>query len=265
MLLMLYAHFEGFAKLAFEIYCRHINESNLLSGDVKPEIAACALNDVFKAFRMPHSAQNFLPDELWRIEDLRSLAIERTFIQKSFSLGQRRVEIPDKYVDTESNLKPIVLRKNLYRLGLRHDMFESHDDNIGELLGRRNKIAHGAEHLGVGVVAYTKVKNSVYNIMTDIKIKIVSCIDDRSYMRYAHEFEYLDPLANGVQVMGEFNGWNGTLMRKDGNKMWRATILLPPGVHAYKFLVNDILWVLDPKCTRTKLVNGIQNSAIEMV
>jgi hypothetical protein len=35
----------------------------------------------------------------------------------------RPVNIPDHVVDTEANLNPVVLRKNLYRLGLPYDLF----------------------------------------------------------------------------------------------------------------------------------------------
>src|SRR5262249_9532117 len=109
MLLMLYAHFEGFAKIAFTVYCRHINEVRVCCKDVQPELGTTALRDVFKAFRNPVSAENFLPPELRAMNDLRSLAVERTLVSDAFVLGHRAVSIPDNYVDTESNLKPIVL------------------------------------------------------------------------------------------------------------------------------------------------------------
>src|SRR5690349_344841 len=100
MLLMLYAHFEGFATIAFTIYCRHINEAKVCCKDVQPELGTTALKDVFKAFRNPESAENFLPQKLRNMDDLRPLAVERTLVSEAFTLGHRPVTIPDKYVDT---------------------------------------------------------------------------------------------------------------------------------------------------------------------
>ena len=42
----------------------------------------------------------------------------------------RRVNIPiDDVVDTEANLKPSIMRKILYRLGLPHDAFNENEYN----------------------------------------------------------------------------------------------------------------------------------------
>lgn len=182
MLLMLYSHFEGFVKTALEIYRRHINESGSKCKDVRPEIATCALKDIFRAFRNPENAANFLPESLKNLGELRSLAIERTFIDQASNIGLREVLIPDKYIDMESNLKPIVLRKNLYRMGLPHDMFDDHEVIISQLLGRRNNIAHGAEALGVRIEVYQEMKTAVTEVMSDLRLKILGAIQNQSYL-----------------------------------------------------------------------------------
>jgi HEPN superfamily RiboL-PSP-like protein len=43
----------------------------------------------------------------------------------------------------ESNLKPVVLRKILFRLGFPPETFASHEGTIHRLVNRRNNIAHG--------------------------------------------------------------------------------------------------------------------------
>ena len=264
MLLMLYAHFEGFAKIAFTIYCRHINEANVCCKDVQPELGATALRDVFRAFRNPDSAENFLPVELRGMGDLRPLAVERTLVKDAFTLGHRIVSIPDKYVDTESNLKPIVLRKNLYRLGLRHDMFEVHEPTVGQLLGRRNNIAHGAEVVGIDALTYNAMKTAVYSVMDDLRLKITDAIAARAYLRIAHEFRYAAPMASTVALVGEFNGWTASPMTKDVNGVWSTVVSLAPGTYAYKFLVDGANWVCDPN-NANRLISGvIENSAVEV-
>ena len=183
MLLMLYAHFEGFTKTTLEIYRRHINEASLVCSDVQPELATSALHHVFKAIRDADNAQSFLPANLQGLTDLRSIAVERTLVAETWALGQRPVALSDKYIDLESNLKPVVLRKNLYRLGLPHAMFDQHESTVGQLLGRRNNIAHGAEVIGVDIVTYERMRDAVYDVMSDLRLKIIEAITTQAYLQ----------------------------------------------------------------------------------
>jgi hypothetical protein len=62
---------------------------------------------------------------------------------------------------------------------------------------------------------------------------------------------YRDPDAQAVAVIGSFNGWSPEQSRmtrhKDG--VWEITLSLPPGKHAYRFLVNNRQQVVDPSGT----------------
>jgi 1,4-alpha-glucan branching enzyme len=52
-----------------------------------------------------------------------------------------------------------------------------------------------------------------------------------------------------VYVAGSFNAWDAKKNRmkyKDGT--WSTTLVLPPGRHEYKFVVNEV-WCVDPGCT----------------
>lgn len=57
------------------------------------------------------------------------------------------------------------------------------------------------------------------------------------------------PGATRVALVGDFNGWNptATLLSKSVNGVWTATVALTPGRHAYGFVVDDTLWVRDPR------------------
>ena len=264
MLLMLYAHFEGFAKIAFTVYCRHINEAKVRCREVQPELATTALKDVFLAVRTADNAENFLPKKLKKLGDLRFLAVERTLVKRAFTLGHRVVQIPDKYVDTESNLQPVVLRKNLYRLGLPYDMFDTHEPTVGELLGRRNGITHGADVSGVGITVYDGMKVAVYSVMDDLRLKITEAISARAYVQVEHEFRYFAPAAASVVLMGEFNGWTESSMTKGRDGIWSTMVPLGTGVHAYKFFVDKSYWAFDPENHRRTMSGLIENSAVEI-
>jgi hypothetical protein len=55
--------------------------------------------------------------------------------------------------------------------------------------------------------------------------------------------------ARRVAVVGDFNGWNPAAnpMTADARGVWTATVPLPPGRHAYAFVVDDTAWVPDPR------------------
>ena len=68
---------------------------------------------------------------------------ERVFVEAyEFILG-RTVEIPDRVIDTKANLSTVILKRNLYQLGLDFPTVEKHRGAIDRLLGVRNAIAHG--------------------------------------------------------------------------------------------------------------------------
>ena len=55
--------------------------------------------------------------------------------------------------------------------------------------------------------------------------------------------------ASRVALVGDFNGWSptATSLVPTGNDVWTATVPLTPGRHAYGFVVDDTLWVRDPR------------------
>ena len=57
------------------------------------------------------------------------------------------------------------------------------------------------------------------------------------------------PGASRVALVGDFNGWNpaATPLSATANGVWTATVSLTPGRHAYGFVVDDTLWVRDPR------------------
>lgn len=77
-------------------------------------------------------------------------------------------------------------------------------------------------------------------------------------------FRFKESDAQSVGLVGEFNGWKPTPMKKDGDGSWTASVSLPPGTYGYKFLVNGTDWTFDPENSNRKKVDGIVNSAIEV-
>ena len=58
------------------------------------------------------------------------------------------------------------------------------------------------------------------------------------------------PNAHHVSVVGDFTGWDASkavMSRDTGSGLWTVTLALPAGRHVYAFLVNDSVWVRDPR------------------
>jgi hypothetical protein len=58
------------------------------------------------------------------------------------------------------------------------------------------------------------------------------------------------PAAHRVSVVGDFNGWDthaNTLTRDPASGLWSGTFALRPGRHVYAFIVDDSIWMRDPR------------------
>lgn len=61
-------------------------------------------------------------------------------------------------------------------------------------------------------------------------------------------FSVVAPEANGVELVGSFNGWDrshGIGLTRNGNGVWHATLDLAPGKHVYKYVIDGV-WTPDP-------------------
>jgi hypothetical protein len=181
--LVLYAHFEGFCKFAFDLYRTAINGEQVACGEASPAIAAAGWAKLFKELRDPNTKcsefKHTLPDD----GKLHRFARDREFMERSAEFNRLPVTIPDDFVDTESNLKPVVLRKILYRLGLPHDQFSQHDGKIDRLLRVRNKIGHGESRSGVTSTDYEELRTIVFQIMEDVKRQVVESLGQGHFRR----------------------------------------------------------------------------------
>ena len=89
----------------------------------------------------------------------------------------------EKLSDTESNLKPSILRKILFRLGFDPSLADDWSNDVDLLIGRRNNIAHGAERSGVSHKIYHEFKEVVIAVMNAITQAIFQSAANREYAR----------------------------------------------------------------------------------
>lgn len=184
LILILYSNFEGLCKFSLSLYVAAVNNENIDCSAATHAIAAASLSDVFLALRDPVKKTPAFSSELPDDSKLHRFARDREFVKNTRDIMSRKVKIPDNYIDTESNLKPIVLRKNLYKLGLAHDQFSEIESDIDRLLNIRNEVAHGASRSGVSLVLYEKLRQSTLHVMREIVVAVANAFADRHYLAH---------------------------------------------------------------------------------
>ena len=58
------------------------------------------------------------------------------------------------------------------------------------------------------------------------------------------------PAARRVSVVGDFNSWDAesdAMSRDPATGLWSRTLALRPGRHVYAFIVDDSVWMRDPR------------------
>jgi len=73
-------------------------------------------------------------------------------------------------------------------------------------------------------------------------------IPRRPSTKQAVTFEYFDPSATIVTLVGDFNRWDPKArpLKRDAGGLWKVTIRLEPGTYPYKFVLNGERWEEDP-------------------
>ena len=73
-------------------------------------------------------------------------------------------------------------------------------------------------------------------------------IPRRPSTKQAIVFEYFDPSATVVTLVGDFNKWDPKArpLKRDAGRLWKVMVRLEPGSYQYKFVVNGERWEEDP-------------------
>lgn len=183
LVVMLYAHYEGFFKFALLLYVRCINNEKIKCSEAVSAIVAGSWHEIFNAVEQGDKKERIFKKPLPTDDFLHRFARRLEFVEKLPDFTSTEVSIPDSTVDTESNLWPEVLQKNLYRVGLQHDAFSSNDGTISQLVNRRNDVAHGSQRDGVTAKKYNKLERTVFGMMDDFMLLIDSALRNASFKK----------------------------------------------------------------------------------
>ncbi|AJD28521.1 hypothetical protein G8E05_14215 [Clostridium botulinum] len=183
LVVMLYAHFEGFCKTCLLIYVKAINDLNLTRNEVNDCLVASSMEGIFNGYdNLDRKCKVFkreLPDDtdfhrFYRRTDL--------VLQFNEFLNEKLV-IADNVINTESNLWYHVLKKNLFKLGIDYTVFDQYKSSINILVNKRNSIAHGSEKFGVPENDYKKIQDDIIKAMDNIIKILMKNLQDESFKK----------------------------------------------------------------------------------
>lgn len=168
LILVLYSHLEGFCVFALRHYVEAINDASIVCGDASPAVLAGAWEELFQAVLHGDKKCEVFGQRLPDDRGLHSHWRRRHFVEEIRTLEAGRVKLSEKVINAESNLKPVVLQRNMFVLGLDHTFVTAHEGTLNRFLGKRNRIAHGEERRGIAEREYQEYETLVQRICRDL-------------------------------------------------------------------------------------------------
>lgn len=200
LVLILYAHFEGFFRYAFSQYVNAINDADVDISKATGRLVTSSLHKVFEDYDTPnkwiiHDSSDFSKINK-RIENRQVLLNEIKIHEK----GKLKLHISSNHKDktslthTESNLNYEVVSKILYRLDLELSSFhfdEKFKSSLSQFLNKRNSIAHGDEQYKNGIEKkdYDSYKKLFDDAVKFISIVITNCLREKRYLKPEYRTE----------------------------------------------------------------------------
>ncbi|MBP2098918.1 MAE_28990/MAE_18760 family HEPN-like nuclease [Enterococcus rivorum] len=182
LVVMLYSCYEGFCKSAFQIYIKMINSQALLRSEVNLHIRTSSLHEMFLEYGNESKKDERFKRSLPEDNKLHKYSRQITFVEEFNNFLTEQVYISDSIVDTESNLKPAVLKKILYRLGFPFEEIDISEATINKLLNYRNSIAHGSQKIGIKEIDYESLESDVKKLMNNVRVIIINAIQDDLFL-----------------------------------------------------------------------------------
>jgi len=184
LVLLIYAHFEGSVRFALYTYLTAINARKIEFRDASIPVGCASADSVFRAVIDPQKKSDVFREKLPDDSSIHRLARFHEFVEKyENSIGDRIVSISESALNFESNLKPEVLKRNLYVLGLPIAGVDEDFDQLGKLLGVRNAVAHGDRLRDPKFEFVNAQFESTLRMMAKIQSRIQDALEKDAFLR----------------------------------------------------------------------------------
>jgi hypothetical protein len=168
MLALLYAHYEGFSKYAWELYLEAIESEAPIRGDLKPPLACLSLEEQFAKLRGDTSAASLL----------------EFYSEKLPGLLNEPAEFPSP-LQADSNLWPDRYCDNMDRACLKQNEMNDRRSKIKSLVARRNDIAHGESAFIKSLAEYQEYEDAAILVMHELAVLIIEALEEKNYLKRA--------------------------------------------------------------------------------
>lgn len=184
-ILLLYAHWEGYIKKSSKLYIKYISEEKIKLNELSYNFKAVALKDYV-------SRCIETKDKLTLSNELKFVSSFLKFENKKFDVDIKMDnDIESSIIDTESNLKPKVFKNIIEILGLNYkNALEAREHYINShLLANRNAIGHGNKfdasnqlNFSLTIKDIEKLKTIVFSIIDNFKEELLEYIYNKFYL-----------------------------------------------------------------------------------
>lgn len=163
---LLYAHYEGFVKFAWDIYLDALQSKKL------PRNQACDNLVVLS-----------LTKELQRMKGAMRIREAWEYCDQDFLRSMQESLMFETRLETKSNLWPDLLRENNNNIGLSCKEIDNNEIKLKTLVSRRNAIAHGQNMVIKDIEEYQIYEDSVIIVIHEIAISIVDSLSNHLYVK----------------------------------------------------------------------------------
>lgn len=163
---ILYAHWEGFVKLASNSYLEYVSMQRLSYNQLANNFVALAMKEKLKEAKDTNKPSLYIP-------------VCDFFL---FELNERSY-LPKDVISTASNLSSGILKEITLILGLDFSFYSTKSKLIDEkLLKSRNEIAHG-QYLLIDRQEYLELHQQVINLLEIFRNQIENACINKNYLR----------------------------------------------------------------------------------
>ncbi len=180
LIVMLYAHFEGFFRDCMECYIKFVNSTNRKVKEFNNSLITATLTKQFSSFEdMNRKCKELI--SVPPTEDYLHKFHRRKDLTKLFNSDylDRQIRIKDSIINTKSNLMYCVWQENFYLLGLDEKYFHEYQPIIDKLVNLRNSVAHGSQREPIDFQEYQVLEGRLFELMDElIKYLFKYCFDE---------------------------------------------------------------------------------------
>ncbi len=184
LILLLYAHWEGYIKRSSKLYIKYISELKLKISELSTNFKAVALKENISRCIDQKDALT-LENELLFL---------KKFLKKEKESFKARVELDNDFensiIDTGANLKPQVFKNIIAILGLRYKQaLKTREHYINShLLSNRNAIGHGSPFdptkqtdFALNIKDLEKLKDVIFSIIDNFREELLEYVHNEFY------------------------------------------------------------------------------------